>query len=119
MPPQADKVTKSAIEQAKKALPELALEAAENDRGITITLKRPVEHGNVTWKTLEFQPMCGEHVENLPLGMAGATIGHLLEIGGRMAAVPPGVMSKLGPADVRKTCDVVNAFLLFTQSEDD
>lgn len=120
MPPQAPKpVTKADIADAARSLPDRAMEAAKEDRPITVTLLRPIEHGNTLWTKLEFEPMCGEHVEDLPLGMEGATLGNLMRIGGRMSGAPDGLIRKLRPQDIRQVCDVVNAFLLLTQSDPD
>lgn len=119
MPPQAtDKLTKADVAK-ELTTAERAMDAAERDVGITIPLKRHIEHGGVTYTELEFEPLCGEHVGDLGIDMSDSKIKDILAIGGRQAGVPDGVMGKLGPKDIRNVCDVVGSFLLLTQGTED
>ena len=111
MPPQANDPKELQTHE------ERCTDAAARDIPLKVPLSKPIEHGGATYTELEFQPMTGRHLREMPT--AGMTIGHLLNIGGAMACIPDGLVDKLPPEDVRNLTDVVNAFLLRIQGTED
>lgn len=107
MPPQATDPKELQTHEARCA------DAAARDVALTVPLSKPIEHGGTTYTQLDYQPMTGRHLREMPT--SGMTIGHLLNIGGSMACIPDGLVDKLPPEDVRNLTDVVNAFLLRIQ----
>jgi len=119
MPPQHSTDPKAATE----SISETAIKAAAADKPVTIELRTHVTLGTgsdtTTWTKLEFSPLRARHLRGLPTGENNMTIGNLLEIAERMAAVPAGVIDELAPEDVAAAMDVVNAFLLRIQGAGD
>jgi hypothetical protein len=79
---------------------------------ITIKLSCPIQHGTETISELVItrEPEAGDFQE-MPADPRLQTVGHSLDIMGKLSGQPPSVMSKLKPKDLSKVTEVLERFL--------
>jgi hypothetical protein len=79
---------------------------------ITIKLSRPIQHGTdtITELVITREPEAGDF-RDMPADPRMQTVGHSLDIIGKLAGQPPSVMSKLKPKDLSKVTEVFEHFL--------
>jgi hypothetical protein len=78
---------------------------------ITITLSKPIQHGptKISELVISRELEAGD-LRDMPAAPEHQTVGHVLDIIGKLANQPPTVMSKLGAKDIAKVSEAFQRF---------
>lgn len=79
----------------------------ENGRTV-YPLKKPIQRGSETISELRFRKLKAKDLRSFPI--EGRTMGHMLDIVGKVCAQPPDVMDELSAEDLQEVSSIVGVF---------
>jgi hypothetical protein len=78
---------------------------------IRIKLSKPVEHGPMVISELVIErDLQAGDLRDLPANPEQQTIGHILDVVGKLSNQPPSVMSKISTKDIQNVSEVFERF---------